>query len=470
MDLVDFELINLSKLTGIKASFTTEEMMSWVEEVLDAYSEVLACPKYQSVFLSKSIEKQENLIGAAGRLLGLKVSVSTTEILGELDYLGKVFFSTTIRSDSSYATTPYHEVFDMCKNLYNRIKESLSTELYSVPFIGGVRSIILNDQLQEIVNYYLPEIELFGGEDRFNKFTASHIPENVFQPKPIANDKNLTRVGCSSITDEPNKAEYLSMMTKILQKLEEKYLKKIVISRKRSITPNNNFDRVQYAKFLFRKYYQEYFYLFRQGEDVYWVGISPEVIIKQEGRLAVTEPLAGTRKKTNDTTDYEAVRKELTSTPKDIVEHDYASFFMHDQLVSSEIGAVQIINNKTLLETPYAFHIKSQISIDLNPSTSFFDIIRAIYPPPTIWGIPIDKTEKTLLEAEPFGREFYTGLYGYWTFADTANTALVIRTAKVGEDSICLYAGGGIVASSDPLAEYEEAENKMLPLLDYFLQ
>ena len=75
-----------------------------------------------------------------------------------------------------------------------------------------------------------------------------------------------------------------------------------------------------------------------------------------------------------------------------------------------------------------------------------------------------------LKKFEPFDREFYTGLYGYWTFADTANIALVIRTVKVGEDSICLYAGGGIVASSDPISEYEEAENKMLPLQDYFLQ
>jgi len=464
-----FESINRSKLTEIEASFNTEEMMAWVEDVLESYSELISCPKYQSVFLSKDIENGNNLFGAAGRLLGMKVSVSTTAILGELDYLGEVFFSTTISPASNYSTTPFQEVFELCKSLYDKIKESLSTELYPAPFIGGVRSIILNDQPQEIVNYYLPEIELFGGDGHFTLFTAKHIPDNIIQPKPIAIDDELARVGCSTISQEPDKAEYLSMMTHILEKLNEGYLKKIVYARKHSIKPNANFERDQYVKYLFRKYYQEYFYLFRQGEDAYWAGISPEVIIKQEGRLAVTEPLAGTRKKTSDTTDYEAIRKELTSTPKDIIEHDYASFFMHDQLVGAEIGQVEIINNRTLLETPYAFHIKSRISIDLNPSTSFFDIIRAIYPPPTIWGIPIDRTEKTLKEFEPFDREFYTGLYGYWTFADKANIALVIRTVKVGEDSICLYAGGGIVSSSDPIAEYEEAENKMLPLLDFFL-
>ncbi len=468
MNLGVFEAINHSRLTEIKASFKTEEMVSWVEDVLDSYSEFITCPKYQSVFLCKDIENRKKLIGASGRLLGIKVSVSTTEILGELDYLGKVFFSTTISTESTFSTTPFHEIFMLCKSLYDKIKESLSAEFYLAPFIGGVKSIILKDQPQEIVNYYLPEIELFGKDDRFDLFTANHIPEDIFQPRPITDDEKLARVGFSIISEEPGKAEYFSTMTNILQKLDEGYLKKIVFSRKLSIKPDLNFDRDQYVKYLFRKYYQEYFYLFRQGEDAYWIGISPEVIIKQEGRQAVTEPLAGTRKKTSDTTDYEAIRKELTSTPKDITEHDYASYFMNDQLVSAEIGQVRIKNDKALLETPYAFHIKSQISIDLNPSTSFFDIIRAIYPPPTIWGIPIDKTEKTLEKSEPFNREYYTGLYGYWTFADTANIALVIRTVKVGVDSICLYAGGGIVSSSDPIAEYEEAENKMLPLLDYF--
>jgi len=464
-----FEVINHSKLTEINASYKTEDLLSWVEEVLHSYSDPIRCPKYQSVFLCKDIENNENIVGAVGRLLGIKVSVSNTEILGELDYLGKVFFSTSISKDSNYSTIPFHDVFMLCKNLYNKIKESLSTEFYLAPFIGGVKSIILRDQTQEIVNYYLPEIELFGGVDRYHLFLANHIPEKIFLPKPIASDEVLPRASFLGISEQPSKDEYISSITEVIKRLNDHYLDKIVISRKRSIQPDQSFKKEQYIRHLLRKYYQEYFYFFRQGEDEYWAGISPEVIIKQRGRRAVTEPLAGTRKKTSETSDYEAVRKDLTSTPKDISEHNHASFFMLDQLVSAEIGQVRMEINKILLETPYAFHIKSKISIDLDASASFFDIIRAIYPPPTIWGIPVDNTEKTLMKFEPFEREYYTGLYGYWTCSGMANIALVIRSVKIEADSICLYAGGGIVALSDPIAEYEEAENKMLPLMDYFL-
>lgn len=464
-----FEVINHSKLTEVNASYKTEDLLSWVEEVLHSYSDSIRCPKYQSVFLCKDIENNENIVGAVGRLLGIKVSVSNTEILGELDFLGKVFFSTVINTETKYSTIPFYEVFTLCKSLYDKVRECLSPKFYHVPFIGGVKSIILKEQNQEIANYYLPEIELIGGNGLFNLFTANHIPEKIFLPKPITCDEVLPRASFLGISEEPSKDEYISSITKVIKKLNDHYLDKIVISRKRSIQPDQSFKKEQYIKHLLRNYYQEYFYFFRQGEDAYWAGISPEVIIKQHGRQAVTEPLAGTRKKTSDISDYEAVRNDLTSTPKDISEHDFASIFMHDQLVSADIGQVRVSNNKTLLETPYAYHLKSKITIDLKTSTSFFDIIRAIYPPPTIWGIPVEKIEKILLESEAFDREYYTGLYGYWTFADTANIALVIRSVKIGADSICLYAGGGIVASSTPVAEFEEAENKMLPLMDYFV-
>lgn len=462
-----FEAVNRSKLTEIHAPTDPEAVMSWVEDLLKSKSLNVSCSNYQSVFLCKDRENRENIIGATGRLLGIKVSVSSSKIVGELDYMGDVFYTTTISTAADCSSVPFHDVFTLSKSLYDRVKENLSAEFYSVPFVGGVRSICLADQLQEIVNYYLPEIELFAGEDRSYLFVASHIAANISDPKPTSTQE-ISRVSFTTISEEPTRSEYISTMADILQKLNEGFIKKIVFTRKRSIRPGVNFSREHYVKYLFRKYYQEYFFLFRQGEADYWAGISPEVIIKQDGRKAVTEPLAGTRKKTSETSDYEAVRRDLTGTPKDISEHDYALFHMYDQLVNGKIGHVQIDDNKTLLETPYAFHIKSKIAIDLDTSASFFDIIRAIYPPPTIWGIPVDKTEKILLESEPFKREYFTGLYGYWTFADTANIALVLRSVKIDTGSVCLYAGGGIVASSDPIAEYEEAENKMLPLMDFF--
>ena len=190
--------------------------------------------------------------------------------------------------------------------------------------------------------------------------------------------------------------------------------------------------------------------------------------MKQKGNRAVTKPLAGTRKKESDEALNAAIRQELTSTNKDIVEHEYALNFMVQQIQNAGIGKAQIDKNKIILETPYAFHIKSEISMELEENVSCFDVINAIYPPATVWGIPVDRVEGVLARTEPFSRGQFTGVYGYWDFSGNADTALVIRTARLGQNSVSAYAGGGIVKYSDIDSEFNETVNKMQPLLSYF--
>ena len=104
----------------------------------------------------------------------------------------------------------------------------------------------------------------------------------------------------------------------------------------------------------------------------------------------------------------------------------------------------------------------------LKENVSCFDIIGAIYPPATIWGIPVDRTERLLAQTEPFDRGYYSGVYGYWNYEGIADTALVIRSAKVENGAVSVYAGGGIVKLSNIDAEFDETVNKMGPLLSYF--
>lgn len=464
-----FNKVNKSKVQELKIKTNTKESLRWMEVLLENTQIPLKCPNYQGVFLSKNIDKRNYLITGTGRLLGFKVFVSYREILGQLDYANEVIYTEKISSEDGFTTIPFRGVFAMCKNIYQIIKENLSPKFVDVPFLGGLKSIILSAEPQEIINFYLPEIVLFGTGEDFRLFTATYMPDELPLPTPFTDQVQSEKPGFTIVSEEPSKAGYMDAMDKILHHLKTNYLKKIVFSRKCTIKPCAGFDRQHYINHLLDYYFQEYFYLFRQGEEASWIGVSPEVILKQKGRLAVTEPLAGTRKKTSDSTNYEAIRKELTTTPKDIAEHEHASRFMFDQLSSAKIGEVRVNTNRTLLETPYAFHIKSEIAINLNESASFFDFINAIYPPATIWGIPVEETEEILSKTEPFAREYYTGLYGYWTLDDIANIALVIRSAKLENETISVYAGGGIVESSNPEAEYDEAENKMRPMLAYFV-
>ena len=458
-----------ARLCSVNCRADAQSLNRWVEELLHRYRDSICCGKYQSVFRCMDINEKDVLIGAAGRLLGMRILVSRSAIRGELDYCNEPVFTVMEPSEKSFESIPFEQIFSLCNRLRDKMKECVQPAFYGVPFVGGLKSIILSDEPQEIINYYLPEIELFGNGEAFSLFAAEHIPEQLVLPEEPQKEA-YTLCRAASKVQCPDKEEYMVRMAGVLEKLKSDFVQKVVVARKCTATPAGQFDKLDYTAYLLDRYFQEYFYLFRQGEDAYWTGISPEIIMKQSGSRAVTKPLAGTRKKCDDDAINEKVRKELTSTSKDIIEHEHALYFMVDQLKKADIGKVNIDKNKVVLETPYAFHIKSEISVQLKEGTSCFDIIGAIYPPATIWGIPVDRTEHILAETEPFHREYFTGLYGYWNYAGDADTALVIRSAKIEGNTVSVYAGGGIVKYSDPESEFDETVNKMRPLLSYFTE
>lgn len=458
-----------ARLTNVDFTTDTCGMNRWVEELLNHNPDAICCNSFQSVFRCMDTEDKDVLIGAAGRLVGMRILVSHNTIQGVLDIHNESVLTILETPREEFQSIPFQQVFALCNHLRDKLKGMIKSEFYCVPFVGGMKSIILSDEPQEIINYYLPEIELFGKDGKFRMFSAISPTQQI--PLPIDPQKesySLCRI--SSKVQYPGKDEYMVLMEKVLEQLKSDYVQKVVVARKCTVTPAGPFDKLDYAAYLLDKYFQEYFYLFRQGESEYWMGITPEVIVKQHGRTAVTKPLAGTRKKFDDPAVNEKVRKELTATSKDIIEHEHALHFMVSQLENADIGDVRIDKNKTVLETPYAFHIKSEISIKIKENVSCFDVIGAIYPPATIWGIPVDRTEHILAETEPFDREYFTGIYGYWNYEGDADAALVIRTAKLEEDTVSVYAGGGIVKYSDINAEFDETVNKMRPLLSYFVE
>lgn len=441
-----------------------------VANLQKACGDALQSHDYSAVFRSFDIDNKPMLIGAVGRLAGFRIRVSADRLTGTLDSGGETVDVMTVKPERPWDSLPFDEVFAMAGRLRQALGRHLSPELTAVPVLGGIQSLILRDEPQVIADYYLPEIVSWQNAERSLLFTAEGLPE--IPPFEAEAEAAAVPEGTScpmkAWENCPGREEYTRRMGPVLEALRSGAMQKVVVARRVGIVPDPSFDSLDYAAFLYDRYFQEYFYMFRQGGSDTYLGISPEIIMKMRGRRAVTKPLAGTRKKTDDEALNRAVREELTATDKDITEHEYALYFMADGLKKAGIGDVRIDRSKTVLETPYAFHIKSEISMDLNSEADCFDVIGAIYPPATIWGIPVAETEHLLAKTEPFARGYFTGVFGYWNFEDEADTALVIRTARLGEDGVSLYAGGGIVRDSDIEAEYDETVNKMRPLFGYF--
>ena len=118
----------------------------------------------------------------------------------------------------------------------------------------------------------------------------------------------------------------------------------------------------------------------------------------------------------------------------------------------------------------HVMHIVSQVQGELQPPHDVWDLLRASFPAGTVSGAPKIRAMQLIHELEPDARGPYSGVYGAMDLGGALNTAITIRTMVVvpGDNKawrVQVQAGAGVVADSQPTAEYEETLNKARGLL-----
>jgi anthranilate synthase component 1 len=110
----------------------------------------------------------------------------------------------------------------------------------------------------------------------------------------------------------------------------------------------------------------------------------------------------------------------------------------------------------------HVMHIVSNVSGELLPGRDALDVFRAVFPAGTLSGAPKIRAMEIIEELEPCRREIYGGAVGYISFTGNMDLAIAIRTMVAHGGRVHLQAGAGIVADSEPAAEYQETVNKAL--------
>jgi para-aminobenzoate synthetase component I len=197
---------------------------------------------------------------------------------------------------------------------------------------------------------------------------------------------------------------------------------------------------------------------------------SPECFLKMEGRSVITRPIKGTRPRGATAVEDERQMRELLASPKDNAELVMITDLERNDLGKvCEFGSVRV-NELVRVET-YAtvHHLVSTVEGVLRPDVSHVDCVRACFPGGSITGAPKIRAMEIIDELEPHARGVYTGAIGFFGFNGLSHFNIAIRTA-VYQSRTCLaeatlgreggrltfHAGGGIVADSEPEAEYAE--------------
>lgn len=207
------------------------------------------------------------------------------------------------------------------------------------------------------------------------------------------------------------------------------------------------------------------------------IGSSPEVMVKAErdaaGRMIATvRPIAGTRKRGKTAQEDAELAADLLQDPKEIAEHVMLVDLGRNDLGRVSVnGTVKVDELMVIERYSHVMHIVSNVVGQLAPSKTAWDLLKACFPAGTVSGAPKIRAMEIIHELEPCRRGPYSGAYGYYDFEGQLNTAIAIRTMVVrpqgdGHHVVSVQAGAGLVADSQPDAEYEETLNKARGMLE----
>lgn len=200
--------------------------------------------------------------------------------------------------------------------------------------------------------------------------------------------------------------------------------------------------------------------------DFQLAGSSPEVMVRQEGRMVTLKPIAGTRPRGVSTAEDETLRKELINDEKERAEHTMLVDLGRNDLGRvCKFGTVKVTDLMSIENYSHVMHIVSTIHGELLPAFCGVDLLRAVFPAGTLSGAPKVRAMEIIEEMEPIKRQFYGGAVGYLGFNGNLDTCITIRTVLFKDDKAYCQVGAGIVADSIPENEYQETMNKAGALL-----
>lgn len=197
--------------------------------------------------------------------------------------------------------------------------------------------------------------------------------------------------------------------------------------------------------------------------DFQIISSSPECFLTFDpiSRVVTTRPIKGTRPRSADPAEDRRLAQELESSAKDMAENIMIVDLERNDLGRvCEFGSVSVPELAMIESYPTVHHLVSTVTGRLRDDRDAVDLLTATFPGGSITGAPKIRVMEIIAELEPVRRGVYTGSIGCLGFDGSVNLNIAIRTAVVKDGMCHFHVGGGIVADSDPEAEYQETLDK----------
>ncbi|MBD5653567.1 MAG: chorismate-binding protein [Candidatus Eremiobacteraeota bacterium] len=197
------------------------------------------------------------------------------------------------------------------------------------------------------------------------------------------------------------------------------------------------------------------FYIESAGRAVF--GASPEFLVRLDGTRARIRPLAGTRSRGETAERDNATANELLANEKERAEHVMlVDLGRNDLGAVSTTGSVRVDELMLIERYSHVMHIVSNVTSELRPDRDALDLFAAAFPAGTVTGTPKIRAMQLIDTQEPVARGFYAGSVAHIDFDGDMDSCIILRSVATAGGRAYWQASAGIVADSEPVAEYEE--------------
>ncbi|WP_432222068.1 chorismate-binding protein [Flavobacterium sp. TMP13] len=347
---------------------------------------------------------------------------------------------------------------DFFEKIKTHKAKNLPFVMYSKPNSDTVCGLLQNNNALFEVNDFSEKGFVFAS---FDKSKMILIPENESEILTTLFNKktNFTIPSKDSGTDESAKIPFEILVEKGIKAIGAGAFKKVVLSRKEAVLLTD-FDCIDTFQNLIQLYPATFTYCFYHPKVGFWMGATPEQLLKASENTFETTALAGTQQ-ANDTS------TEIVWQQKEKDEQQYVTDFIVKRLqnVASQITVTKPYS----LKAGAIWHIKTDISGVLKEDSSLKEVVDLLHPTPAVCGLPKDKAMEFIVANENYIRTFYTGFLGELNSSLTSVTKssdlfVNLRCMQIENDSAMLYMGCGITKESIPEKEWEESVNKSMTM------
>lgn len=236
---------------------------------------------------------------------------------------------------------------------------------------------------------------------------------------------------------------------------------KVVLARDVIAQSDSDFDARAALHFLAREY--ESTWTFNVNG---LVGATPELLLRLTRGLVTSRVLAGTIRRSGDDQKDLALAASLARSSKDLEEHEYAVASVAESLE-------QFCTSINRPEVPFVLHLANVMHLatdvtgvlaDSMAVRDSFSLLQSLHPSAAVCGTPRKAARELISEIEGMSRGRYAGPVGWIDARGDGEWGIALRCAQLEGKSARLFAGCGIVAGSDPEAEYAESQAKLLPM------